>query len=95
MSLFFFLEGKCVEHSSSLNLSVAIIFLAVLILLTTESMPSMNTMILRITMEWLGLFGALSAYYNLTTFTINLRFPLEAYSLGINYSVTNKWNVAS
>ena len=46
-------------------------------------------------MEWLGLFGALSAYYNLTTFTINQRFPLETYSLGINYSVTDKGNVAS
>ena len=55
----------------------------------------MNTMIFRKTMEWLGLFGALSAYYNLRTFTINQRFPLEAYSLGINYSVTVKGNAAS
>ena len=58
-------------------------------------MPSMNTMIFRKTMEWLGLFGALSAYYNLKTFTITQRFPLEAYSLAINYSVTVKGNVAS
>ena len=46
-------------------------------------------------MKWLGLFAALSAYYNLRTFTISQRFPLEDYSLGINYSVTDKGNKAS
>ena len=52
-------------------------------------------MIFQRTMEWLGLFAALSVYYNLTTFTINQRFRLETFSLGINYSVANKGNVAS
>ena len=44
---------------------------------------------------WFVCMHCLSPSNNLSTVTINQLFLLEAFSLGINYSVTVKGNVAS